>query len=104
MTTPPEIPDTSLSPLARARRREARLRRLEDQLMDNSEDEVLWTRYLEVVNTLANLAGQAAPPMVTTQQLAESPRVLARDHPRACARVARSSCLVVTGGTQALLR
>jgi excisionase family DNA binding protein len=75
VTTPPEPPDTSLTPLARARRRlEARLRRLEDQLnLDNkAEDEALWTRYLDVVNTLANLGGQAAPPMVTTQQLAES--------------------------------
>jgi excisionase family DNA binding protein len=73
VTTPPEPPDTSMSPLARARRRvEARLRRLDDQLVDHSDDEALWARYLYAVNTLVNLVGQAGPPMVTTQELAES--------------------------------
>jgi hypothetical protein len=74
VTTPPEPPDTSITPLARARRRvEARLRRLDDKLMDHPDDDALWARYLDTVNTLANLVGQVGPPpMVTTQQLAES--------------------------------
>jgi excisionase family DNA binding protein len=73
VTTPPEPPDTSITPLARARRRvEARLRLLDDKRVDHLDDDALWARYLDTVNTLVNLVGQAgSPPMVTTQQLAE---------------------------------
>lgn len=68
MSTPPPI-----APLGRAQRRlEARLRRLDDQLDRDPDNERAWQDYVETAKALAAIAPATEPPMISTKQLAET--------------------------------